>query len=149
MCAGVNRLVEPLFFPLLCEELNILLPRWESIHDTPFEVNSRSHALILHFKYWENSRSGTADEQSLILEKITFFRDANLPFDLDRDNETPVTALLKLSRDTVRGEEQSISHFMTEGLVVEVAFGADFVGIQRVRVARLGAPIGHNDFTRR
>ncbi len=81
----------------------------------------------------------------IVLEQVVFGAQAGLPFMLDAGSETPASARLKLSRDTVGGDtaaiargDRRVSYFMFDATVIEVTFEPGMTGITQVLAARLG-----------
>lgn len=80
------------------------------------------------------------DRDAFYLHRVQGDASAPMPFGLNPTEETPATAMSKLSTDTVGGEEtdRRVSFFPNEGRVIELRFNKGLIGFDRILIACLG-----------
>lgn len=91
------------------------------------------------------SSPGPADlRDALVLERAVFDGRGAVPLGLDVTGQTRDSARAALSDDCVDGAtaaDRRVSYFMPGARVVELTFRPGYVGLERIALARLGAPL--------
>jgi hypothetical protein len=100
-----------------------------------------SSVRLITLKLYRLALTGAQHEwDNIVIEGATFAAGAAMPFKLATQNETPASAIGKLSSDTFAAQTK-ISHFMPDGRVVALHFKPGMIGLDRAIVVRLGGAL--------
>lgn len=133
-CFGVGRWLEGLTI-----KLGVELPG-QTLRPGSFYTTKSARGLILTIGQTEQP---VADDRDVFyLHRVQGDASAPMPSGLNPTEETPATAMSKLSTDTVGGEEtdRRVSFFVNEGRVIELHFNEGMIGFDRILIACLGGP---------